>query len=222
MFDFIKGFFTAFAKIAWSPYIFNRIKATRGPSQSPFRNTVTCKGRQQTQYLFQPENQKSSDVRMVWGCGPHWGWEERKRASSTGKQGYRRGGWLLPSDQDTAETFGRLAPRAWVRRGHPAVPGARLSVGEIWGHLGGLRQWLFTSGYGDTAVFYHGYCQQHRGIPAARADWLSRGGPNKTEPPADHQVVSSEALYSQHGCWANPCDCQALNWIAAGWFRQPT
>lgn len=74
--------------------------------------------REQPQNLFQPKNRKSSDVRIVWGCGPERGWEERKRAGSTRKQGHRRGRWLPPSAQDTAGIIGRPAHqdcgRVWM------------------------------------------------------------------------------------------------------------
>lgn len=71
--------------------------------------------REEPQNLFQPKNQKSSDVRIVWGCGPERGWEERKRAGSTRKQGHRRGRWLPLSAQDTAGIIGRPAHQDWGR-----------------------------------------------------------------------------------------------------------
>lgn len=106
-----------------------------------------CKGREPTQNLFQPENQKSSDGRMVRGCDPWRGLEERERTGSTGG--------VEPSAQDTAETFGDHCPTR---------PGWGLDTRQcqeldfrLLTELGTLRRfkWLFTSGYGDTAP-YHG------------------------------------------------------------------
>lgn len=59
----------------------------------------------------------------------------------------------LPRTQQ-GSSEGRLT-RTGAGSGCPAMSGVRpLVTGEAWGHLGGLRQWLFTSGYGSSVLFF--------------------------------------------------------------------
>lgn len=108
-----------------------------------------------------------------------------KRGKGLVLQEWQRATSLCPGHSRDLQKTG---PQDWVASGHPAVPGVRLCW-ESWGHLGGL------SGYLPVGMVIlhscHGYCPQHGCTPA---DWLSHGGPNKTEPPASHRAVNNETL----------------------------
>lgn len=82
--------------------------------------------------------------------------------------GKRGKGLVPPGSRATGGADGCLPlPRTqqrslegWLTRtgagsGYSAMSGVGpLVTGEVWGHLGGLRQWLFTSGYGSIVLFF--------------------------------------------------------------------